>query len=642
MCKAPPASSVQASCHVGSNASDDVNVTKTGKKGLPEKKALCSINHGVLVKPSTIPGANNGLFVDRDFKRGDWITYYDGDVKSVGIQDRELLSRGSHDDWSHVIGIDQYTVIQCHKEPVPGSGGGGFINDGINIFLPPNVKFVADSERRMVCVRATRDIKKGEELFVSYGRNYWNRFKNCLPDEYEKIIEPQVRSRTRAKGLLDSRDERGRLKPVLEGLKSTPVPVMPEWEGAQEYWSPEITRYAMFKARVIDGSVLKLDVLRNLDVQSDEYFDAVGRYAASLKGKPKRISGAWNSRLDKYQGLKIPQNGVFKPADKWSGSHIHAFFRQLKKGDYKHIENIKKCLDVVSPHSALYEELLEEYIQTETGLKTGDSLDLRTEAGRGIRKRLFKCLSRASSPVLLPVNFKGKPFASLQKTLNQKGDKITGWSFPAVYNIFEAMGINVIHFDRSKVSDLYTLEMNAKQDTPESETAYFQTLKSWSQKVGFDFKQVRLMKARHKRQSLRKGDDQDSPPLKFIKIDGLKLHETEFNAAGLFLQYIQHFGMDDPRIVVNFTSDNLYRTLKLFEQPVGDELQTLYEQLFALAWRGVSNKKIAFGVLNRHPELKLPASVSGMFREEAFETLNNKGKELMESISSLSLQDNAD
>ena len=635
VCEVLSRSAIQEPCRAESSSPGSTHLTKTRK---PDKQNLCTINHGVVVKPSTIPEGGNGLYADRDFAKGEWVTFYDGDVREVGKQEKQSLSTGSHSDWCHVVSVDQFTVIHTPTEPSTGDGGGGFINDGVNIFSPSNVRSVRDSERKMVLVKATRDIKKGEELFISYGNHFWNRFKDCLPDEHEKIIAPQIRTRSKGKALLDSRDDRGRFKTVIEGLKDTPVPVMPEWHNETESWSTDLARYAMYKVGVADGGVLNLDALRNLDAESDEYFKAVGQYSVSLTQTPRKISGTWNSRSDTYQGLKIPQNGVFKPADKWSSSHIHIFFRQFRDGYHIDITNLKMCMNVLEPGSKLYEELFEEYIQTETGLKPGDTLDLRTDAGRRIRKRLYKCLARASSPVQLPVNYKGKPFADLQRKEKPGGDKHAGWSYDAIYNFLEAMGVNVIRFDRSKVSDLHVLDVNTGQETTESEAEYFQTLKSWSVKVGFDFKQGRLMRARHKRQRIQNEGEQGSPSPAFRRVNGLTLHDAQYHAAGLFLQYIEHFGMDDPRLAVNFSSENLYRALELFEQPVSSQLQALYEQLFSLAWRDLANKNAAFTAMRRHSGLKLPASVSGMSREEAFATLKNKGKKLERDISSLTPQ----
>ena len=158
------------------------------RKTTPEKSELRSIGNGLVVKHSALPGSRNGVFVSHDVSAGEFITWYDGTVIDVSAEERrELLT--DYEYWSHLISIDQYTLIQGIKKPpsTPGFGLGSLINDGPISGIPDNVEFVKLLKQKEVYIKAKRFIKKGEELFVSYGKSYWDRFQKQFPEEYDRI-----------------------------------------------------------------------------------------------------------------------------------------------------------------------------------------------------------------------------------------------------------------------------------------------------------------------------------------------------------------------------------------------------------------------------------------------------------------------
>ena len=151
------------------------------------------------VGPSTVRGAGRGLFAARDCEEGDLLTCYPGDA--LVLFDINATIWGEHVDDAHDRSrVDQQYMLRAVRddwgivalpglleEKDPGSYLGHFANDGVGS-APTRESdlssYVLESFDRanaihqdfegchMVTV-ATRDIKKGEEIFVTYGPEYW-------------------------------------------------------------------------------------------------------------------------------------------------------------------------------------------------------------------------------------------------------------------------------------------------------------------------------------------------------------------------------------------------------------------------------------------------------------------------------------
>ncbi len=143
----------------------------TGKKGRCETmtttthpycdKHTKKVLH-VSVKKSTIPGAGKRLFAEKDFKKGENIIQYSGEVLSVDEYDKRYS-----DDAMGAYGItlNDHQVIDAAKTSSSvaryacdfnGSGRKG-----------PNAQYESDDKE--VWIVALRKIKKGEEIFTDYG-----------------------------------------------------------------------------------------------------------------------------------------------------------------------------------------------------------------------------------------------------------------------------------------------------------------------------------------------------------------------------------------------------------------------------------------------------------------------------------------
>lgn len=161
------------------------------------------------VGPSTIVGAQRGLFASCDCARGDLLTCYPGDLvvvipdddeddytiltgdHVVPEADKKMFQDPDYDISNELMGYLLHATDDHGVLGLPSLGEddsaylGHFANDGA--VLPTQAKdvdtYIAESVAKanvrhdmischMVTV-ATRDIVKGEEIFVSYGPDYW-------------------------------------------------------------------------------------------------------------------------------------------------------------------------------------------------------------------------------------------------------------------------------------------------------------------------------------------------------------------------------------------------------------------------------------------------------------------------------------
>ena len=131
---------------------------------------LCTLGKGVEKHPSGIPSAGYGLFAARDFERGEYITYYDGEriTRKVALERRQC-GRDSHirsvaPMHECIDGFTGETILY-------GRGCASLVNDNTD----NNCALINSTWTPDVLLRATRDISQGEELFASYGKAYWTK-----------------------------------------------------------------------------------------------------------------------------------------------------------------------------------------------------------------------------------------------------------------------------------------------------------------------------------------------------------------------------------------------------------------------------------------------------------------------------------
>ena len=119
--------------------------------------------HGVEVRPSLIPGGGDGLFATRDFASGEVLGEYYGRVLSLlqahQLEDRDYLMGG--------FGLNAHLDAKFSV-----TAPGRYVNDHFDQSRL-NARFDKDKKRRRATVVAIRRIRRGEEVYVSYGETYW-------------------------------------------------------------------------------------------------------------------------------------------------------------------------------------------------------------------------------------------------------------------------------------------------------------------------------------------------------------------------------------------------------------------------------------------------------------------------------------
>lgn len=120
---------------------------------------------GVDIRPSTLPGAGTGLVAFRNFRKGEKVAAYSGNLVSavaahdsqyaVAWKNGEVVNASSS---QHSIGRYANTCRSADKRGKKCNGN--------------NVKLSRDFTRRKISLKATKRIKRGNEIFASYGAGF--------------------------------------------------------------------------------------------------------------------------------------------------------------------------------------------------------------------------------------------------------------------------------------------------------------------------------------------------------------------------------------------------------------------------------------------------------------------------------------
>ncbi|KAL3912842.1 MAG: hypothetical protein SGPRY_008197, partial [Prymnesium sp.] len=118
---------------------------------------------GVEARASRLPCAGLGLFAARSFGEGETLGRYHGRVLSLlqahQLEDKDYLMGG--------FGINSHVDARFSM-----GAEGRYVNDHFDKSRL-NAKFVKNKETKTAILIATRPIHSGEEIYASYGENYW-------------------------------------------------------------------------------------------------------------------------------------------------------------------------------------------------------------------------------------------------------------------------------------------------------------------------------------------------------------------------------------------------------------------------------------------------------------------------------------
>jgi len=137
---------------------------------------------GVKVKPSTLVPGQNGLFAEKNFRTGDKICPYYGEIEEYNPEDINQPYAVLLEGRSHVVNADCYRSIGAHANHAARTNritnarlagntadlqrtyGNNLPDIGANMLRDPNGNYVA--------IVATKNIPRGREIIVNYGANY--------------------------------------------------------------------------------------------------------------------------------------------------------------------------------------------------------------------------------------------------------------------------------------------------------------------------------------------------------------------------------------------------------------------------------------------------------------------------------------
>lgn len=131
---------------------------------------MAFLENFLIVKKSGIPKANMGLFTKDNIYKGDCIVEYKGRlVKWMDVKHEDGYN-------GYLLRVNKSWAINAlpYKKAL-----GRFANDarGLErkVHLVNNAEYLLEGKKCFIY--AKRDIKAGEEILVSYGRDYWNLIK---------------------------------------------------------------------------------------------------------------------------------------------------------------------------------------------------------------------------------------------------------------------------------------------------------------------------------------------------------------------------------------------------------------------------------------------------------------------------------
>lgn len=120
------------------------------------------------IKKSKIPQAGKGVFTKVDFKKGQRICEMLGEIVKVKEYNKRLKDFSTKEGYAVEITSRRYLDTWNHE------CFGKYINDAYKSSFKNNTVLCID-ENEIIYIEALCKIKKGEELFLSYGKDYWNK-----------------------------------------------------------------------------------------------------------------------------------------------------------------------------------------------------------------------------------------------------------------------------------------------------------------------------------------------------------------------------------------------------------------------------------------------------------------------------------
>ena len=170
----------------------------TNKNGSRCKKNTCKMLptchihskslYGVEVKTSTIPRGGLGLFACKEFKNEDIIAPYTGELLTKRQLDDRYGRENKDGDYApYAVKMSENKYMDCACER--GIASYANANPSHN-----NSRFSVSNTANTVNLKATKRIRAGQEIFVSYGKNYFKPNNAPHSTVKKKVVEEGKRA----------------------------------------------------------------------------------------------------------------------------------------------------------------------------------------------------------------------------------------------------------------------------------------------------------------------------------------------------------------------------------------------------------------------------------------------------------------
>jgi len=133
----------------------------------------------LVVKKSQLPKSGKGLYTLENIPKGEYIIEYKGEI----ITDKEATRRAAEDDcYGYMFYINKNRCIDAYYTTEHKAR---YANDAAGLGRVEDLKnnSVYETIDKKCFIKSTRNIKAGEEIFVSYGKEYWKVIKENIEIE---------------------------------------------------------------------------------------------------------------------------------------------------------------------------------------------------------------------------------------------------------------------------------------------------------------------------------------------------------------------------------------------------------------------------------------------------------------------------
>lgn len=148
----------------------------------PRNILMALLEKKLVVRPSTIPDSGMGLFTEVDIPKGTQIVEYKGRVST--------WKEANHDDGDngYIFFVNRNHVIDARRMK---SSLARYANDAKGLSKVKGVVNNAEYEPlgTRVFIKALRNIPAGSEIFVSYGKEYWETVRENIKIDAQKAKE---------------------------------------------------------------------------------------------------------------------------------------------------------------------------------------------------------------------------------------------------------------------------------------------------------------------------------------------------------------------------------------------------------------------------------------------------------------------